>query len=400
MKISRRRFLKDAASTVGSALILPPMFFQETGVDDFIRTQMEKSHVAGLGACIIKNGDIVWSNGYGWADIEKKIPYDHQKTVQNIGSVSKTFTATAVMQLWERSKFKLDDDVNVYLPFKVRNPKYPDVPITFRQLLTHRSSIKDGPAYGQSYAWGDPTVSLETWIREYFTPGAKYYDEKGNFHEWKPGQEGKLPSQPRAYTNVGFGLLGYLVERIAQLPFNEYCQANIFAPLDMKQTSWYLKNLDLTRHALPYTYMPPGKPRRVLLEGGMTLKELEEGGFYPNCLYSFPNYPDGLIRTSVFQLARFLLAYINKGTYKGARILKQTTVETMLSRDHFGRGLCWFERPQTYGDSMWGHGGGDPGISTTMQFLERSGVGVIVFANTSTGLDAIQNRLFQEAIGL
>ncbi len=400
MKISRRRFIKSAAITTGSFFVFQPALPQEENLNNFILSQMENNHIPGLGACIIKDGSIAWSNGYGWADIEKKIPYDLQKTVQNIGSVSKTFTATAVMQLWEQGMFKLDDDINAYLPFKVRNPQYPDAPITFRQLLTHRSSIMDGPAYGQSYACGDPSVSLETWIREYFTPGAKYYAEKGNFHEWKPGQEGELPTRPRAYTNVGFGLLGYLVERIAKIPFSEYCRANIFAPLDMKHTSWYLKDLDLARHALPYTYLPPGKSRRVLLEGGETLKKMEEGGFYPNCLYSFFNYPDGLIRTSVFQLARFLSAYINKGIYKGARILKQTTVETMLSRDHFERGLCWSERLWSDDENMWGHGGGDPGISTTMQFLSQSGIGVIVFANTSTGLSNVQNRLFQEAAGL
>jgi hypothetical protein len=74
------------------------------------------------------------------------------------------------MQLWEKGKFELDDDINQYLPFPVRNPSHPDSPISFRSLLTHRSSIADSPAYGSSYACGDPGVSLETWIKEYFTP--------------------------------------------------------------------------------------------------------------------------------------------------------------------------------------------------------------------------------------
>jgi CubicO group peptidase (beta-lactamase class C family) len=403
--ISRRRFLKSAAATAGSLACSCPAFpFIEeralrptADLDDFITSQMEKNHLAGLGACIIKGGEIIWSNGYGWADFEKKVPYDPENTVQNIGSVSKTFTATAVMQLWEKGKFKLDDDINAYLPIKVINPSYPDIAITFRQLLTHRSSIMDGPAYGKSYACGDPTISLEKWIRGYFTPGGEFYDGEKNFHEWRPGQEGRLPSNPRPYSNVAFGLLGYLVERIAGIPFSDYCRTHIFKPLGMTSTSWYLKDLDTSRHAIPYTYLPPGKPRQVLSEGGWTAKSREEGGYFASCLYSFPNYPDGLIRTSVSQLAQFLIAYIQKGTCKGDRLLKPSTVETMLSRDHFGKGLCWFERPQDNGDSMWGHGGGDPGIATTMQFLIRSGVGVIVFTNTGMGVDAIRNRLLQQA---
>ncbi|MGB2906344.1 MAG: serine hydrolase domain-containing protein, partial [Candidatus Aminicenantaceae bacterium] len=178
------------------------------GLDDFIEKHMDSRFIPGLGVCLIKAGAVARIKGFGWADIENEIPYDPEQTLQNIGSVSKTFTATAVMQLWEQGRFKLDDDVNSYLSFKVKNPRFPEASITFRQLLTHRSSIKDGPSYGESYACGDPQVTLKTWIEQYFTPGGETYDADENFHVWKPGQEGKLPAQPRPYSNVGFGLLG------------------------------------------------------------------------------------------------------------------------------------------------------------------------------------------------
>ena len=187
---------------------LEPSF---TELDEFILERMEEHSVPGLSACIVKENKLVWSKGYGWADVENKIPMTAD-TIQNIGSISKTVTATAVMQLWEEGKFELDDDVNGYLSFKVRNPRFLDIPITFRQLLTQRSSIMDGPAYGKSYACGDPAVSLEDWIKEYFVPDGKYYDGEKNFHVWKPGTE-DVPSSPRAYTNVGFGLLGYFTRQ-------------------------------------------------------------------------------------------------------------------------------------------------------------------------------------------
>jgi len=157
--INRRDFLKTSLAAGGAFLFGLDAFFIPDDLDTFIKEVMEKSHLPGLSACIVRNSNIIWSKGYGWADIENKISMTPD-TVQNIASVSKTVTATAVMQLWEKGLFTLDDDVNGYLPFKAQNPRFPDVEITFRQLLTHRSSIKDGPAYEQSYAPGDPQISL------------------------------------------------------------------------------------------------------------------------------------------------------------------------------------------------------------------------------------------------
>jgi len=89
-------------------------------INDFITQKMESDHLPGVAACIVKNGELFWSKGYGWADIEKKIPMT-PNSIQNIASISKTITTTAIMQLWENGKFHLDDDVNNYLFFSVRN---------------------------------------------------------------------------------------------------------------------------------------------------------------------------------------------------------------------------------------------------------------------------------------
>jgi CubicO group peptidase (beta-lactamase class C family) len=291
------------------------------------------------------------------------------------------------MQLWERGKFKLDDDVNLYLPFKVRNPAFPDDPITIRQLLAHRSSIKDGKSYGKSYACGDPTISLKDWITEYFAPGGKYYDAKENFHTWKPGTT-KIPRGPRAYTNVGYGLLGYLAEVLSGMDFAEYCQKHIFVPLGMTETGWHLADIDVSKHAIPYSYYRENIKvledldiTSLLPRYGKDKQPIKKGAFYPHCLYSFPNYPDGLIRTSVHDLSRFLRAYMNDGVFEEARILKQETIESMLSDRHLGRGLCWYPQKYKGGIATWGHGGGDPGIATQMLFIPEEDIGVIVFFN-------------------
>jgi CubicO group peptidase (beta-lactamase class C family) len=374
------------------------------GLDGFIQEKMKANNVPGLAACIVKKSGMAWSRGFGWADIENKIPMTDQ-TIQNIGSISKTITATAVMQLWERGRFKLDEDVNKYLPFQVQNPHFPDCPITFRQLLTHKSSIKDGPAYNASYSCGDPTIPLKDWIKDYLTPGGKYYSESENFHTWKPGTVEIPKDGPRAYSNVGFGLLGYLVEVISGTDFSQYCQKNILTTLGMKSTRWYLAGVNIADHAIPYTYLPDdfklpeGTTVETLLPR-FTGQHLKTGGYFAHCLYSFPNYPDGLIRTSVQDLSCFLRAYINDGAYGKKKLLKKETIRTMLSDEHFGRGLCWYKMELKSGDVVWCHGGRDPGVLTQMLFRPKDGVGVIIFFNCDSvgnALQEIRERLFEEA---
>lgn len=375
-------------------------------IDDFILERMRTDHVPGLSAVFVARDKIIWEKAYGWADVDQKILMTVD-TVQNIGSISKTITATAVMQLWEKRRFGLDDDVGRYLPFKVRNPRFPDDPITFRQLLTHKSSIKDGPAYGQSYACGDPQISLKDWIRGYLTPGGRYYSRDDNFFDWKPGTT-DIPKGTSDYSNVGFGLLGYLVETISGMDFDQYCKIHIFTPLGMKETGWKLADIDAHKHAVPYTYISEDfkMPEEMGLESflpryGKGKQSITKGELFPHCLYGFPNYPDGLIRTNVKDLSRFLRAYINEGTFEGQRILKRETVQSMLSRHHYGRGLCWFPIMSKNDQIVWGHSGGDPGIATQMQLLQKEGAGVIVFFNFDSprkGCREIIDRLLDEGI--
>jgi CubicO group peptidase (beta-lactamase class C family) len=370
-------------------------------LDSAIEKFMKRSHTAGLSASIITKNGIIWSKGYGWADIENQILMTPD-TVQNIGSISKTITATAVMQLWEKGLFKLDDDVNKYLSFKVRNPRFPEEKITFRQLLTHRSSIKDGPSYDESYLPGDPKISLETWIKEYFNPDGRYYDKEENFHKWKPGETGKIPKQPRAYTKVGFGLLGYLVETVSGTSFSDYTKKHIFKPLDMNQTSWYLKDLEGIPQARPYEYIPKkyvDHPEVKKLNSmlGLHKDRPVKEGYLPLSFYSFPNISDGLLRTSVHQLSRFLMTYMNEGRYKDYTILKEVTIRSMLSDNHFGRGLCWYKTKIKEVGTLWGHDGGDPGISTEMGFRKSDNTGVIIFTTSGGYVGRLLQLLYEKA---
>ncbi len=146
----------------------------------------------------------------------------------------------------ERGLFDLDDDVNSYLPADIRviNPWYPEAPITFRMLLTHTSSINYGIFYTRM-TWGkDSPITLESFVRNYFTQGGSYYDST-NYTEYCPGSR-------YLYSNESIALAGYLVEALIDTGFAEYCNEKIFKPLKMTNTSWFLSGLDSTNLAIPY----------------------------------------------------------------------------------------------------------------------------------------------------
>ena len=400
---SRRKFLTHA-SCGGMSLVVGARSLQaavsRNELDEFIEAEMQAQRIPGLSACIVKAGKIVWSRGYGWANVKRRVAMDPDRTIQNIASISKTVTATAAMQLWEKGRFELDDDINNYLPFAVRNPSHPDKPISFRFLLTHRSSIADGPAYMSSYTRGDPSISLETWIKGYLSPGGRYYRREVNFHPWSPGKKYR-------YSNVGFGLLGYLVEKVSGESFTEFTKRHIFDPLGMKTTGWMLSEIAPECHAVPYVPVNEGQVNKELqaykrmgILRGEVERDPARGSYQPLCLYSFPTYPDGSLRTGVHQLARFLLAYVKHGIYGGARILEADTVRLMLTRQNATtphQGLCWATEPHE-GQPHWFHDGADPGIRTSMSFRPSDGVGVVVFINrTGVELKKLNDRLFRES---
>jgi CubicO group peptidase (beta-lactamase class C family) len=400
---TRRDFLSVCGLTAGGVLVgcRPPR--EAIAMDAFIENKMKTTHIPGLAAAIIRDGRVAWSRGYGWADIERNVPMTAD-TLQNIGSISKTFVGSAVMQLWEQDALGLEDDVNQHLDFTVRNPVHAQTPISIADLMMHRSSIADGSAYAGGYACGDPKVPLGDWMRGYFTPGGQFYDAAENFHPWAPGDRFE-------YNNVAFGLLAYVVEAVSKAPFAGYCRKHLFEPLEMKQTSWYLADIDVNRHAIPYSYVSGGRVRGPSW-GGAEQGVLGEGlgtpvrdGYAANCLYNHPNFPDGFLRTSLNQLARYALAYLNGGTFDGVRILGKDTVQKMLRPvfsvvDEYGeiqQGLVWYERVLVNGRRVWGHSGGDPGINTRLEFMPESGQGVIVFTNTwGAELSDVCDRLFDE----
>lgn len=331
--------------------------------------RMQEARIVGLGAAIIVNKKVVWTNGYGFADKEHLMPFK-TNTIMNIGSISKTVIGAALMRAVQDGKLSLDDDINQHLPFKVTNPYFPNEPITLRQLATHTSSITDrGSVYAGAYHFGrDAPEPLGSFLHDYFATNGTNYS-KDNFLNAKPGKH-------REYSNIAAALASYIVEVAVGEKFNAYTKRTIFAPLKMNDTGWLMSEVDLTRHSNLY---------------------IAQGLAVPIQLYGLSTYPDGGLRTSIEDLSTFFVALLNDGAYGEVRILRKKSVDEML-RFQYGAGttpdnvklsgqgsvnsgIFWATKESL---TRIGHNGADPGLVTMMLSDVEKHVGVILFVNTAT----------------
>jgi len=324
-----------------------------TQLDSIIEYNMAQNHIPGVVAMVLNDGQVVWSNSYGYANLEQSLPAS-DTTVFELASVSKTVVAEAAMILWESGSLDLDADINTYLPFTVTNPNFPGSIMTMRMLLSHTSSLarKDG-TWSTDTVQGDYPTPLGQYLEDYLDPSGPNYDVS-NFMTYEPGTG-------RQYSNYGFALAAFIVEEIAGVSFEQFCQDSIFTPLGMTETSWFIANLDTNNVAMPYDYI--------------------NFAYEPLGYYGISLYPAGQLRTSAAQLARHMNAFMDFGILEGNRILDSTTVE-MIRADQFPevgstdsrQGLGWLaEYGGDYG--TYGHGGALHGVNTNIGFdpKERSG---------------------------
>lgn len=335
----------------------PELISQISELDDFSVKLLEKYKGVALSAAIIRGNQLLWSAGYGQANISANRKAEAE-TIYMIASVSKTVTGVAVMQLAEKGKINLDENINSYLPFQVVHPNHPGSFITCRHLLSHISGIRDDHltkfAGELTSINQDPSLSLAEFCTGFFTPGNKFYNAS-TFSSQGPGKE-------YIYSNLGFALLGYIVERVAGVPFHQFTKDNIFVPLGMNQTSWRLAELPLEKLAMPY-----------------------DENNQPFGHYTFADYPNGGLFTTVNDLSKFLRAFANGGAWNGARILTQMNVNEML-KIHYPaiapyQGLAWGREAFYAAGKLWGHLGAERGVATLMFFDQNNQSGVIALMN-------------------
>lgn len=346
--------------------------------DSYLMGIMNNGKMKGASFVAVKEGKRIYHRNLGLANLSNNQPVDDQ-TIFMQASVSKTMIATAIMQLWEKGRINLDIDVNHYLPFSVRTPSFPNDSITARMLLTHTAAIQDEwNTMGALYVIGDSPVSLDSFMKNYLVPTGIFYSA-ANFYSYPPGTQYN-------YSNIGSTLAAYLVERITGDPFSHYCDTAIFQKICMNSTSFLLSGIsDTTRIARPYTYY--------------------NGAYLDAGLYGYPDYPDGQLRTTATDLARFMTMYLQYGSYEGSRVLDSATVAYILQQQTTvdpTQGIIFYQATAGNGDYLWGHNGGDAGVNTALYFNPVKKTGAIALTNgdgtSAANADIMVNALYTWAV--
>lgn len=343
-------------------------------IDSLIKVEMKSKDIAGMAVAVIDSGKVVHLSAYGLRDLENNIKATINTPFQ-IASISKTVTNLAVFKLVELGKIALNADVNNYLPFSVKNPYYPNDSITVRDLLNHRSGISDDMAiYGKLWniPKGDPTIALDKFMYDYLDPNGKLY--KKNHYD------STLNHNAYKYSNTGSALLGVIIEHISGMSFDDFCQENIFEPLNMKNTGWFLRNFDPNLVAKPY-----------VKDDSLGLIFKGHNGF--------PDYPGGQLRTSIQDYSILLAGYLN--AENGKFVLKKETTQkiTPTPRQVHEGFFSWFLRAIN-NEIYYYHTGSDPGARTISVMNLDHKRGVVIFLNSDSGdtrfslLSAIGNEMW------
>ena len=372
-------FLALAASIV---LFASCTTAREQRTDEALKSIMDEFKTVGLAVAVVKDGEFLYNKSFGYKDLANRIPLSNGDVVR-IASASKSFTATGIMQLVDKGLVSLDDDVSDLIGFKVRNPHFPDTPITLRMILSHTASINDN---GENYFTLDhinPAVNGDC-ADAYFTYG---------------------PGEGYNYSNLGMNLAGAILEKISGVRFDVYIRENIINKLGL-YGGHNVDSLDAGRFAMIY-HLEDGE---YVLSDGPYKSRAED---MPNYIigYSAPVFsPTGGVKMSVEDLAKYVMMHINYGELDGVRIISEESARAMQTPVPFTKGdavntyclglgqLPYQTDDPKYnvpGNYLIGHSAGSYGLSGIMLWSPSDKWGIVAMA---TGLTPVGGKSFLQAI--
>ena len=339
--------------------------------DENIQSIMQKYDAIGVSVVLVKNNKIRYVRSFGFNPdysnplLRKKIRKDD---VYWIASISKTFIATAIMQLVEKGKICLDDDVNNYFNFPIRNPSYPDVPITVRMLLCHMSSLN-----GEMVCTNFDMLSPQ-----------KNSDYKSFYTRFAPGTNYN-------YCNIGYNLAAAIIEKMSGMRFDEYLDKYILKPMKL-YGGYDVTKLDSNRFVKTYSY---NRTKKVYIKESTTYEYDKEKVDSYVLGYSVPCFwPPGGMKITISDLAKFMLMHMNNGKFGKNRIIGQSS-EVEMRKVQNGRayGLALAHYNNIIKDvELVGMTGGSRGIHSAMFFHPKEKYGFVVICNgcKSNSLNGIQ----------
>ncbi len=349
----------------------------------------KRSGFAGFAVVLQDGTKTHFSQAFGTADFVEKRQYQ-ATTIQPVASVSKVVIGIALMKAQEQGKLTLDEDINGYLPFSVKNPHAPNDRITLRSLATHTSGIVDDSdftigGYGLSLR---PERSIETYLREYFEPSNSKQLEK-RFAKSAVGSN-------YSYSNIGSTLAAYVIERRVGKPFDEFAKEEIFAPLGMTDTHYFFDTAFAARYAKLFEINPQPYPLYTQLfepRNALVPKALAQIKSYSNA-----NYPDGSLRSSASDLSK-LMSAVARGLSDEATVISaasmremtrpQFTAATMprdMDRREPNRGIFWAHAR----NGNVRHTGGDPGVTSFVSIDPKTLSSRVFVMNTQ--VDGDENK--------
>lgn len=332
-------------------------------LDGIVPMQLQREDIAGAVVVIVRDGSVIFSKGYGYADVTAKAPVSPTSTLFRPGSISKTFTWTAVMQLVEQGKIDLDADINNYLDFQI--PHHFGRPVTMRNLMTHTAGFEE------------VIKDLMVTRPDELPPLAGFVIAHRPHQIFSPGT---IP----AYSNYGADLAGYIVQRVSGLPFEEYVQNNIFRPLGISHG----------------TYVQPlPDSLKAMMSNGYAVASEDPKPFE---LVPPAPAPDGSLSITGADMAPFMIAHLHDGKYGDTRILQQQTAEMMHARQFGmdpainGMALGFYEESRN-GLRIIGHGGDLNYFHSDMHLIPEKDLGFFVSYNSAgKGEMDVRTALWQQ----
>lgn len=350
-------------------------------LDAFLEELVSSGTPQGLSMAVVKNDSIVFSKGFGWADGPRKIKATPQ-SAYHWWSITKIPTAMAILQLQEQGKLLLDDSVSKYLPFfKVEHPSQNSSAISIRHLLNHSSGIPDaGP------------LSLMKWIHH---DGEAYVDQTAFIEEVFPEYSSLEfePGENTAYTNIGYMLLGAIIEKVSGQSYRDYIKQNILEPLKMEHTDFvYTRKMESYEAAGSHPSINFMSPLLHVMIGSY-IRESSNKHIWMKRVYT-DQEPSSALIGSINDAARLIRAYLNQGMLDGHRILSEASIELMTNEGHvaeandegayfFRQGIGWQVFKEKSGYKLQ-HTGGGPGFYTIMQIYPDDDLGLVLFCNDVT----------------
>ena len=351
------------------AVALAAMFACTSKQDQFneeVKAIMERNNNVGLALVAVNNGEVVLNETYGVKNIETGEPIA-KDDIFRIASISKSFCATAVMQLVEQGKLSLDQDVSELVGFEVRNPNFPDKVITVKMLLSHTASMSDANGY--------------------FSLNVLNPDSSAT---WKQAWNNYAPETGYEYCNLGYNTLGTIVERVSGERYDQYIINHILNPIGV-YGGYEVLGLDSTKFVNIYTWN--GETGEYIHKPAAYAKRAEEIANYVFGQSTPVFSPTGGLKISAQDLAKVMKMHMNLGTTpEGTQIISKESAEAMQSivapktdeGDAYGFAIRT-SKQLLDGHTMIGHTGSAYGVYTSMFWNSERNFGFVVMTNGCNG---------------